>query len=121
MHLNNLFNKELWKELKGLKRLWKGLTMIFAIIVFMTGCSNEDTSEDIFNAYLANWQEMNFEAMYQSLSKEAKAEISQKEFVKRYENIYEGMETKKLQVDAKIDSNSKKSNKTKALLAMNIR
>ncbi|WP_339228045.1 penicillin-binding transpeptidase domain-containing protein [Oceanobacillus sp. FSL K6-2867] len=100
-----------------MKRLWKGLTMIFAIIVFMTGCSNEDTSEDIFNAYLANWQEMNFEAMYQSLSKEAKAEISQKEFVKRYENIYEGMETKKLQVDAKIDSNSKKKQQDKGFVS----
>ncbi|MCM3396690.1 penicillin-binding transpeptidase domain-containing protein [Oceanobacillus profundus] len=100
--------------MKKLKHFWLGLTMIFTIIIFVTGCSNKETPEEIFNAYLSNWQEMNFAAMYQSLSKEAKAEISQKEFVERYENIYEGMEMNKLQVDTKVDSNNTKKQQDKS-------
>ncbi len=75
--------------------------MFLAVIA---GCSNKEKPEDIFKAYLSNWEDNDFEKMYQHLSQQSKEEISNKEFVERYKDIYKGIETENLQVDGIFDS-----------------
>lgn len=88
---------------------WLGIVAIMVVLTIVsTGCSNVDNPKDTFNTYLSNWKEMDFGKMYKHLSHESKDEITKKEFVDRYENIYKGIETKNLQVNGKFKSNSEK-------------
>ncbi|HZG14680.1 MAG TPA: penicillin-binding transpeptidase domain-containing protein [Candidatus Bathyarchaeia archaeon] len=52
-----------------------------------------------FERYTANWQAMNFSEMYEQLSTETKAKMTKEMFIKRYQNIYDGIEAKQLQIE----------------------
>ncbi|WP_026700745.1 penicillin-binding transpeptidase domain-containing protein [Salibacterium aidingense] len=85
-----------------MKRCWIGIIMA-AIFVIVPGCSDKQTPEDAFEAYLANWEDMNVEKMYQHLSEQSKKEMTKKEFVTRHHNIYQGIEAENLQIDGVFD------------------
>ncbi|SFB07912.1 penicillin-binding protein [Lentibacillus halodurans] len=80
--------------------------MVIIMIVFLAladGCSDKEKPEDAFKAYLANWQDMNFENMYQHLSEQSKEDMTNEEFVARYNDIYQGIEAKKIKIDGIFD------------------
>ncbi|WP_106498325.1 penicillin-binding transpeptidase domain-containing protein [Lentibacillus sp. Marseille-P4043] len=81
-----------------MKRIWIGIIMAIFLAV-MAGCSDKIKPEDTFKAYLSSWEDMDFEKMFQHLSQQSKKEITKKEFVERYKDIYKGIEIKNLQVD----------------------
>lgn len=93
-------------ELNRMKRF--SLYLIVALLIVLAGCSKKLTPEESFDAYLENWQKMNFEEMYQSLSQEAKGEISKEDFAARYEKIYQGIDADHIRVNGLFKKTEKK-------------
>jgi len=61
--------------------------------------SDGEQAKAAFERYTANWQAMNFGEMYEQLSTETKAKMTKEMFIKRYQNIYDGIEAKQLQIE----------------------
>ncbi|NHN35486.1 penicillin-binding transpeptidase domain-containing protein [Paenibacillus agricola] len=83
----------------------KKLVLIGLFLLIVCGCRNEQpvpkamTSEQVFDSYLAAWQEGQYEAMYTMLSTDSKTRLSQEQFVKRYSSIYEGIGMDQLHIE----------------------
>ena len=59
-------------------------------------------------AFVKQWNDQQFDDMYQSLTKDVKKEISKKDFVNRYKTIYEQAGAKNLKVTAgEVDEDDK--------------
>lgn len=65
-------------------------------------------SYETFETYKENWEKKDFTAMYSLLSTEAKTEITEEDFVKRYETIYKGIEANNLKIEADSGEEEKK-------------
>ncbi|GLC29848.1 penicillin-binding transpeptidase domain-containing protein [Clostridium omnivorum] len=76
--------------------------ILYIIIIIMAlslaACKKAETPKVSFDGYIAEWQKNDFTAMYKRLSAESKKNISEKDFVDRYKNIYEGINVNKLSV-----------------------
>lgn len=71
-------------------------------LLTIVGCSDKTpTPQERFKAYLDHWQKQNFAAMYDELSTKAKQQISKKDFVNRYKEIYQDFEVRDLTVKPK--------------------
>ena len=84
-------------------RMWRKIfTIIIAIsiIFFIEGCKGKDDPKDTLQAYIKAWQNNEFNNMYQNLIAENKKNISEKDFVQKYTNIYNGIEVKNLVASA---------------------
>lgn len=80
------------------------------LLVLLNGCSkNEETPSAAFSRYIKAWNDQDFEKMYGMLSTNAKNNISKKEFVKRYKDIYAGIEARHLKVTFDRPKNEKSS------------
>lgn len=73
---------------------------IIIMILSLAGCKKAQTPKDSFDGYITEWQKNDFAAMYKRLSAESKKNISEKDFIDRYKNIYEGINVNKLAVKA---------------------
>lgn len=77
------------RGLDGLKK--PSVFITFSIVgLFLAACSTA-TPEDSIEAYIENWEDRNYEAMYQMLTNDAQEAITEEAFVERYENIYDGL------------------------------
>jgi penicillin-binding protein 3 len=86
----------------------KGIMLIVIIaIIIGTGIVffMRPSPEESFKDYINSWENQEFLSMYKSLSEDSKNLISEEEFVKRYQSIYEGIEASKLSIN--IDENEK--------------
>lgn len=93
-----------------MKKFWIGIIMVMFLTV-ISGCSDEQKPEDIFEVYLSHWEDMDFDKMYQHLSQQSKKEISNKEFVKRYQDIYKGIEARNLKVNGVFERRNEEESK----------
>ena len=59
---------------------------------------NTPTPQEIVKNYFSLVEKGNYEQMYEMLSKASKEKISEKEFVERNQNIYEGIEARNIQI-----------------------
>lgn len=76
---------------------WTGLILL---MIAVQGCSNDiPTPQERMKAYISSWEEQDFSGMYKLLSAGAKQAIPEKEFVKRYKNIYGDFEIDNLAVE----------------------
>ncbi|WLR42537.1 NTF2-like N-terminal transpeptidase domain-containing protein [Bacillus carboniphilus] len=81
-----------------MKRSW--LVVVVGLLLFaLSGCSEEPKPEEAFESYISQWNEQEFEKMYEQLSTESKENISKDDFVERYDTIYEDIEVNNLKVD----------------------
>lgn len=96
------------------------LYLIIVFLIVLAGCSKKLAPEESFNTYLENWQKMNFEAMYKSLSQEAKGKISKEDFVARYEKIYQGINVDNLKVKGLFKKNDDKAKEDSITLAYSV-
>lgn len=71
-------------------------------VMLLSSCSKGPTPEESFRAYVADWNEQNFTAMYERLATETKEQMTQEDFVERYDNIYSGIEVHNLKVEPQI-------------------
>ncbi|RWR08091.1 penicillin-binding transpeptidase domain-containing protein [Siminovitchia fortis] len=80
---------------------WIGMLLLLLMALSVAGCNKEPKPEDRFTAYVKEWNDQNFEKMYDYLSEEAQEKISKGEFTDRYEKIYGDLEIENLKVDFK--------------------
>jgi penicillin-binding protein len=85
------------------KKIFLTIFIIALLLIITIGCSKVNNPEDTFEAYLLNWEKQEFNSMYEALSTNSKEYISQDEFLKRYENIYGGIEAKNISINIKDD------------------
>ncbi|KZE64206.1 hypothetical protein AWM68_13975 [Fictibacillus phosphorivorans] len=67
----------------------------------LSACSEPPKPENTLKKYVGYWEKQDYKNMYKLLDSKSKEEISEKDFVKRYEAIYSGIEVSKLEVDIK--------------------
>lgn len=85
--------------------------MILISVTFsLGGCSFKGkNSLETFNIYKDYWQKKDYKNMYAMLSNEAKAKISEKNFISRYSNIYDGIEANNISINIEdTDKNAEK-------------
>ncbi|MEY8820170.1 penicillin-binding protein 3 [Bacillus subtilis] len=94
--------------------LKKCILLVFLCVglIGLIGCSKTDSPEDRMEAFVKQWNDQQFDDMYQSLTKDVKKEISKKDFVNRYKAIYEQAGVKKLKVTAGEVDKDDQDNKT---------
>lgn len=94
----------------------KTFTVLIAIMILISvtfslgGCSFKGkNSLETFNIYKDYWQKKDYKNMYAMLSNEAKAKISEKNFISRYSNIYDGIEANNISINIEdTDKNAEK-------------
>lgn len=75
------------------------LVLILGVIVGITIVNkNKVKPEDILEKYIEKTNEQNYKEMYQMLTEEAKKQISEEDFIKRNENIYQGIEMSNMEI-----------------------
>ena len=94
----------------------KKLLLIIIVCVLVLGIgltgaliySKSPKPFETFKTYKQDLENQDFKAMYSLLSTEAKGKISEDDFVKRYENIFKGIEANNLEVSANDGEDEKK-------------
>ena len=84
-----------------MKRIAFIFSILLAMLVLVTGCTDEPKPEDRLAEYTKLWNKQDFKHMYDYLSTDAKKKITEKQFIERYEKIYDGIEAKNLKVTYK--------------------
>ncbi|NTU27766.1 penicillin-binding transpeptidase domain-containing protein [Bacillus tequilensis] len=94
--------------------LKKCILLVFLCVglIGLIGCSKTDSPEDRMEAFVKQWNDQQFDEMYQSLTKDVKKEISKKDFINRYKTIYEQAGVKHLKVTAGDVDKDDKDNET---------
>ncbi|MGL5353912.1 MAG: NTF2-like N-terminal transpeptidase domain-containing protein, partial [Clostridium sp.] len=64
------------------------------------GCSKVSKAEKVMTSYKDLWVKQDFKGMYEMLSADAKSEISEEEFLARYNNIYSAIGASNLAIES---------------------
>ncbi|QQK79482.1 hypothetical protein HUG20_06075 [Salicibibacter cibi] len=72
------------------------LGMLFMLV--LAACSEDPQPEAAFDTYVSDWEDENFESMFEQLSTETLENISSEDFVDRYEDIYADIQMSDLTV-----------------------
>ncbi|WP_338082963.1 penicillin-binding transpeptidase domain-containing protein [Fictibacillus nanhaiensis] len=117
-----LYFKQMFKERRSvLKNLCKIMLLASFCFILLTGCSEPPKPEDALKKYTALWQKKDFENMYEMLDSESRKKISKEDFVKRYSDIYGGIEAKNLEVEMKPSKDKKEGESEKASLSYSVK
>lgn len=92
-------------------RLTSLIIIVLAMLLMVTGCSKKDPIKEAFNQYAELWVKADYANMYEMLSSESKNYIDKDTFVKRYTDIYGGIEAE----DITISINNEKERDKKSL------
>lgn len=84
-----------------MKRIAFIFSILLAMLVLVTGCTDEPKPEDRLAEYTKLWNKQDFKHMYDYLSADAKKKITEKQFTERYQKIYDGIEAKNLKMTYK--------------------
>ncbi|OOE14458.1 hypothetical protein UN64_04500 [Fictibacillus arsenicus] len=104
-----------------LKNLCKIMLLAMFCFTLLVACSEPPKPEDALKKYAASWQKQDFESMYEMLDSESKKKITKDDFVKRYKDIYSGIEAKNLAVETKTSKEKKEEESEKASLAYSVK
>jgi penicillin-binding protein 3 len=104
-----------------LKNLCKIILLAVLCFSVLSACSESPKPEDALQKYVASWQKQDFENMYEMLDSESKKKITKKDFVKRYKDIYGGIEAKDLAVKMKSSKENKEKESEKASLSYSVK
>ena len=75
------------------------LVAIIGGVAFFMLSKSKTKPEDIWQNYISCINEQKYEEMYEMLTEESKAQISQEDFIKRNKNIYEGIDMTNMQIE----------------------
>lgn len=78
------------------KKIYYLFALVMSLFVF-TACGS-DAKELAFNDYINAWEAKDYETMYTLLSKDSKTQISQEEFMGRYQVIYDAIDANDIQI-----------------------
>lgn len=90
----------------------KFFILIFTLIclsILFTGCLKKETAKSSFDKYVNLWSKNDFKGMYSLLSSDSKKNITEKDFINKYENIYNGIDLSKLSIAPNYNELSKNS------------
>ncbi|MFD1359016.1 penicillin-binding transpeptidase domain-containing protein [Fictibacillus halophilus] len=104
-----------------MKNLCKIMLLAVLCFTWLSACSEPPKPEDTLKKYVASWQKQDFESMYEMLDSESKKKITKEDFVKRYKDIYGGIEAKNLAVKMKSSKEKKEEESEKASLAYSVK
>jgi penicillin-binding protein 3 len=90
-----------------LKKFFTLLILMVLCMGVLSACSEPPKPENTFKKYLSHWEKKEYKNMYKMLDAESKKEISEEDFVKRYTDIYSGIEVSKLEVKMKKQTKDK--------------
>lgn len=82
--------------------------LLVSVLMFIFGCSNKSTAKDSLDKYLNAWNKSDFKSMYSLLSTDSKKNISEKDFIQKYTNIYDGIDLSKISLTAEYPKSFKK-------------
>lgn len=82
-----------------MKKKYLFLILLVFIATFSFGCSNSNNPKATFQKYIDAWSKEDYKTMYSLLSPASKKDISEKDFITKYTNIYTGIEVSNLSVD----------------------
>lgn len=68
------------------------IAIIGGVVAFWVLNQPKTNPEDIWQSYISLINEQKYEEMYEMLTEDSKAQISQEDFIKRNKNIYEGID-----------------------------
>jgi cell division protein FtsI/penicillin-binding protein 2 len=83
-----------------MKKKYLFVALFIFAIVFTFGCSSSDNPKTSFQKYVDAWTKKDYKTMYSLLSPSSKKSISEKDFINKYTNIYDGIEVSKLSINA---------------------
>jgi penicillin-binding protein 3 len=104
--------------LKKSKMVLAGLLIV--IIAILTIVFMMPSPKKNFERYLSYWENQDFSGMYSLLSDNSKGKISEENFVKRYKNIYEGIEVSNLSTQINSSEKITKDKEGKAEIAFDL-
>ncbi|RZT21500.1 penicillin-binding transpeptidase domain-containing protein [Fictibacillus sp. BK138] len=104
-----------------MKNLCKIMLLAILCLTLLSACSEPPKPEDALKKYVASWQKQDFESMYEMLDLESKKKITKEDFVKRYKDIYSGIEANNLAVKTKTSKEKKEEESEKASLAYSVK
>jgi penicillin-binding protein 3 len=116
--LKQMFKVERRSVLKNVVKLMLMTVFCFS---FLTACSEQPKPEDTLKKYTASWQKQDFENMYEMLDSESKKKITKEDFIKRYKDIYGGIEAKNLVVKMQASKEKKEEESEKANLSYSVK
>ena len=104
---------------KSSKKIWVIVVIIVLLLLVAGGgvawyiIANRDqnTPDEVFNAYMDSLKNQDYESMYLLLSDSTKARVDHDTYIARNKNIYEGIEATNIEV-SNITSNIDKKNKS---------
>jgi penicillin-binding protein 3 len=105
-----------------LKKYYKMLLLSMLCLLLLSACSEEKPKpEDTFKTYISYWEKKEFDEMYELLDSESQKAISKENFVKRYTDIYSGIEASKLSIKMKTKKQEKEEESEKKKLTYSIK
>lgn len=69
-------------------RILSIVLIIFTLVITTMGCSKVSKAEKVLDSYKEFWTKQDFKSMYGLINSKSKGEISEEEFLERYNNIY---------------------------------
>src|SRR5699024_8763846 len=100
------------------------LCLSIFFLIFIVACSaDETTPQERFDTYVKQWNDQNFDKMYDMLATESKDEIATEAFVDRYQKIYEDLDITDLNISYETPSDEdlkKAMDKGTATLPFNV-
>jgi len=75
------------------------ISVIIGVVAFFILNQSKVKPEEIWQSYISLINEKKYEEMYAMLTEEAKTQISQEDFIKRNQNIYEGIDMTNMKVE----------------------
>lgn len=87
------------------KKVVIGIIVVVVFVAVIGGVAffvlnqSKTNPEDIWQNYISLINEQKYEEMYGMITEESKAQISQEDFIKRNQNIYEGIEMSNMQIE----------------------
>ncbi|WP_300386350.1 penicillin-binding transpeptidase domain-containing protein [Clostridium sp.] len=75
------------------------LPLLLLLMLFISGCSNIDKAQKVFDSYSEKWIQNDYSGMYQMLSNDSKTNISEEDFTTRYNNIFSAITANNLSLE----------------------
>lgn len=68
------------------------LTALISVSILLTGCGGGVKPQEVAEEYLSSWKDGRYQEAYAFLTSESAGKITEEDFIKKYENIYRGIE-----------------------------
>ncbi|GGB42787.1 penicillin-binding transpeptidase domain-containing protein [Fictibacillus barbaricus] len=96
-----------------MKNLYRVLLLAILCLTVLTSCSEPPKPKDAIKKYMILWEKQDFESMYDMLDSKSQKQIAKKDFIKRYKDIYGGIEAANLSLKSAEKAKQEEDEKAK--------